>query len=407
MMIRPATTTPTMAPPPSTPQRAERLLRFQVRLLLGLAALLVVNGLLLTRTGLLPWTVPGPPAPETLLDPGAAPRAVQPAAALGTEEERTIAAFERARPAVVGISSVDLATFRRGGRLVPVEIPEGTGSGFVWDTGGWIVTNWHVVANATMVRVSLADGGIREGVLVGAVPEQDLAVIKIDPAGLDLTAIPLGDSEGLRVGQSVLAIGNPFGLEASLSKGVVSGLQRVIDLETDVRIRGVIQTDAAINPGNSGGVLLDLAGRLVGVNTAIRSRTGFSAGVGFAVPAERVNELVPRILAGEFPVAAGRALIGILMLPDELVRSRGLAGVGIEELVPGGGAERAGLRGLDPEDEEALDLIVAVDDEEVTTQEGLRSLLSQYRPGDSVQVRVQRGDETLEVEVVLGGSRER
>ena len=396
-----------MAPAPHQPTSAERVLRLQVRLLVGLAVLLVVNGLLLTRTGLLPWTVPGPPAPETLLDPSATPRTVQPATALGTEEERTIAAFERARPAVVGISSVDLATFRRDGRLVPVEIPEGTGSGFVWDTGGWIVTNWHVVANATMVRVSLADGGVREGVLVGAVPEQDLAVIKIDPAGLDLTAIPLGDSEGLRVGQSVLAIGNPFGLEASLSKGVVSGLERVIDLETDVRIRGVIQTDAAINPGNSGGVLLDLAGRLIGVNTAIRSRTGFSAGVGFAVPAERVNELVPRILAGEFPVAAGRALIGILMLPDELMRARGLAGVGIEELVPGGGAERAGLRGLDPDDEEVLDLIVAVDDEEVTTQEGLRALLSQYRPGDTVQVRVQRGDETVEVEVVLGGSRER
>lgn len=385
---------------------AERMLRLQVRLLLTLGLLLVANGFLLVKGDLLPWRAPGPPAPETLLDPGALPRTVQPAAALGSEEERTISAFERARPAVVGISSVDLATFRRGGRLVPVEIPEGTGSGFVWDEGGWIVTNWHVVANATMVRVSLADGAVREGVLVGAVPEQDLAVIKIDPAGLDLTAVPLGDSDSLRVGQSVLAIGNPFGLEASLSKGVVSGLQRVIDLETDIRIRGVIQTDAAINPGNSGGVLLDLAGRLVGVNTAIRSRTGFSNGVGFAVPAERVNELVPRILAGEFPVAAGRALIGVLMLPDELVRARGLEGVGIEELVPGGGAERAGLRGTDPDDPERFDLIQAVDDAPVTSQESLRALLGGHRPGDAVRVRVLREGEELEFEVVLGGSRD-
>jgi S1-C subfamily serine protease len=394
-----------MSSTPTNP--AERMLRLQVRLLLTLGLLLVANGFLLVKADLLPWRAPGPPAPETLLDPGALPRTVQPAAALGSEEERTISAFERARPAVVGISSVDLATFRRGGRLVPVEIPEGTGSGFVWDEGGWIVTNWHVVANATMVRVSLADGAVREGVLVGAVPEQDLAVIKIDPAGLDLTAIPLGDSDSLRVGQSVLAIGNPFGLEASLSKGVVSGLQRVIDLETDIRIRGVIQTDAAINPGNSGGVLLDLAGRLVGVNTAIRSRTGFSNGVGFAVPAERVNELVPRILAGEFPVQAGRALIGVLMLPDELVRARGLEGVGIEELVPGGGAERAGLRGADADDPERFDLIQAVDDAPVTTQESLRTILGEHKPGDEVRVRILRDGAELELEVVLGGSRDR
>ena len=170
--------------------------------------------------------------PETLLDPSARPR--RPTRDRSRhEEERTIAAFERARPAVVGISSVDLATFRRDGRLVPVEIPEGTGSGFVWDTGGWIVTNWHVVANATMVRVSLADGGVREGVLVGAVPEQDLAVIKIDPAGLDLTAIPSATARdsawaGSSRSQPVRPRGEP-------EQGRRLGLERVIDLETDVR----------------------------------------------------------------------------------------------------------------------------------------------------------------------------
>ena len=251
--------------------------------------------------------------------------------------------------------------------------------------------------------VRLHDGREFSARQVWGDPKTDVALVRIQ-ADQALPAATIGDSEETQVGDWVLALGQPFGLESTVTAGIISAKGRSMGIADR---ENYLQTDAAINPGNSGGVLLDLAGRLVGVNTAIRSRTGFSAGVGFAVPAERVNELVPRILAGEFPVAAGRALIGILMLPDELVRARGLAGVGIEELVPGGGAERAGLRGLDPDDEEVLDLIVAVDDEEVTTQEGLRALLSQYRPGDTVQVRVQRGDKTVEVEVVLGGSRER
>lgn len=388
-------------PRPNTP--AQRVLRVQALLLVALTTLLVANLWLFGRHNAFSFLT-APPTAEAVLDPAARPRVVTPATGgLGTEEQRTIDTFEAVRPSVVGISPVFLAQTLRGAAAT---YPEGTGSGFVWDARGWIVTNWHVVESASMLRVHLAGDVVREAVVVGGAPEHDLAVIKIDPVGLDLVPVALGRTQDLRVGQTVLAIGNPFGLEASLSRGIVSGLDRTVDLETGVRIEGAVQTDAAINPGNSGGVLLDLAGRLVGVNTAISSGTGENSGVGFAIPTEVVNRVVPEIITGKHPAPVGRALIGILMQEDAWMEAEGLTGVGVRDLVPGGGAEAAGLRsevGAGPEG--TFDRILAVEGTKVRRQEDLRRVLEAHRPGEQVTLEIARGDEVLEIEVTLGGER--
>ncbi|MBM4297498.1 MAG: trypsin-like serine protease, partial [Deltaproteobacteria bacterium] len=221
-----------------------------------------------------------------LNDPKASPRAVAPRGELRGDEKSTIALFKQASPAVVNITAIGVE--RDMFTLNLYQIPQGTGSGFVWDTTGNIITNFHVIQNADAAQVTLADQSNWKARVVGVAPDKDLAVLKIDAPANKLQPIPIGTSKDLQVGQSVFAIGNPFGLDQTLTTGIISALNREIESVTRRPIQGVIQSDAAINPGNSGGPLLDSAGRLIGVNTAIYSPSGASAGIGFAIPVDTV-----------------------------------------------------------------------------------------------------------------------
>ncbi len=217
----------------------------------------------------------------------AGPRPIAPRGELAADEKSTIALFRQASPSIVHITAVSVA--RDLFTLNLLQIPEGTGSGLVWDDTGNIVTNYHVIQNAGAAQVTLADQSTWKARLVGIAPDKDLAVLKIDAPKSRLRPIPIGTSKDLQVGQSAFAIGNPFGLDQTLTTGVVSALGREIESVTRRPIQGVIQTDAAVNPGNSGGPLLDSAGRLIGVNTAIYSPSGASVGIGFAIPVDTVN----------------------------------------------------------------------------------------------------------------------
>ena len=230
-----------------------------------------------------------------LRGPADEPRTVAPRGDLAADEQTTIAIFENARDSVVSITTesrvVDFWTRNA------YDVPRGSGSGFIWDAQGHVVTNNHVIEGATGALVRLADGRAYPARLVGTAPEHDLAVLRIDAGAEKALPLAVGVSETLRVGQSVFAIGNPFGLDWTLTTGIVSALDRELPGERGGAIRGLIQTDAAINPGNSGGPLLDSAGRLIGVNTAIYSPSGSSAGIGFAVPVDTVNRVVPQLIA--------------------------------------------------------------------------------------------------------------
>jgi S1-C subfamily serine protease len=225
---------------------------------------------------------------------GTEPRAVTPRGDLAAEEKTMIEIYNNAKPSVVHITTTGL---RRDEYFRIQEVPEGTGSGFIWNDAGYVVTNYHVVRNARTVYVTLWDKTTYVGTVVGTQPDKDLAVLHIDAPKAKLRPIPIDKSSDLQVGQKAYAIGNPFGLDHTLTTGVISALNREIESVTHQAIRNVIQTDAAINPGNSGGTLLDSAGRLIGVNTAIYSPSGTSAGIGFAIPVDTVNEVVPKLIA--------------------------------------------------------------------------------------------------------------
>jgi S1-C subfamily serine protease len=224
----------------------------------------------------------------------ALPRPVAQRGELFEDEKRTIDIFKRSSPSAVHITTIGRPSGRNPGR-----IPRGTGSGFVWDQEGHIVTNYHVIQGAAAAQVTLADGSDWKARLVGEVPDKDLAVLAIDAPPERLHPIPIGTSHDLLVGQKVFAIGNPFGLDQTLTTGTISALGREIESPSGQAISDVIQTDAAINPGNSGGLLLDSAGRLIGVNTAIQSPSGAFAGVGFAIPVDEVNRVVPQLIAAK------------------------------------------------------------------------------------------------------------
>lgn len=252
-------------------------------------------------------------ASATLNDPKAAPRSVSPRGELWPDEKSTIGLFKQASPAVVNITAIgvqrDLFT------LNLYQIPQGTGSGFVWDTTGNIITNFHVIQNADTAQVTLADQSNWKAQVVGVAADKDLAVLRIDAPPNRLRPIPLGTSKELQVGQTVFAIGNPFGLDQSLTTGVISALGREIDSLTRRPIQGVIQTDAAINPGNSGGPLLDSAGRLIGVN--IYSPTGASAGIGFAIPLDAVNRIVPELIRSGKIIRPG---LGVELAEEQIAK---------------------------------------------------------------------------------------
>lgn len=331
-------------------------------------------------------------------------RGVAPRGPLDPDERATIDLFERIAPSVVYISTKQLQR-RQFGFFVDQQIVEGTGSGFIWDEQGHIITNYHVAATAAETEVILSDGSVWPAEKINGSADQDVFILKIDAPAEKLRPIPLGTSSDLRVGQRVLAIGNPFGLDQTLTTGVISALGRSITAVSGKELAGVIQTDAAINPGNSGGPLLDSAGRLVGVNTAIRSPSGASAGIGFAVPVDIVNEVVADMLV---PAGPPRASLGIRMNAD-LERRFGLTrGVMVYQVDDGTGAAEAGLRGpREVQERRRLfwvpgDVIVGIDDSPINNFYDLRRALRDYKPGETVQVTVVRDDREVIVPVRLG-----
>ena len=337
--------------------------------------------------------------------PAAAPTPVVPVTARGdlaADERNNIDVFKRVSPSVVHIATLSAA---RGFALDVMQVPRGMGSGFIWDQQGHVVTNFHVIQGATGAQVALSDHRTYPASLVGVFPDRDLAVLKIDvPADKDkLQPIIVGESANLQVGQKVYAIGNPFGLDQSLTTGIVSALEREIESVTRRAIRGMIQTDAAINPGNSGGPLLDSAGRLIGVNTAIFSPSGASAGIGFAIPVDEVNRVVPRLIRdGRFV----RPTLGVEVAPSAVGKSLGLPeGVAVVGVVPGSPAAVAGVRPFKRAPDGALvvgDVITAVDGGKVNSLDNLLEALERHQPGDVVKLGVWREGAAAEVPATLG-----
>jgi S1-C subfamily serine protease len=314
-------------------------------------------------------------------------------------EKRTIRIYESCSPGVVSVANKAMVQDWYSMRVY--QIPQGTGSGFVWDKQGHVITNYHVIHEAAEIQVTLRDGASYEAVVVGADPDHDVAVLRIQAPEAALVPIPVGASRSLRVGQTVLAIGNPFGLDTSLSVGVVSALGRTIEAMTGRSIREVVQTDAAINPGNSGGPLLDSSGRLIGINTAIISPSGSYAGVGFAVPVDTVRRIVPELIEHGKVQRVG---LGIEMIPDHIMASMQVEGVGIMRAVPGGGAAKAGLEGVRRTAHGGAvlgDVIVAIGKVPVKSIDDLAAALDQYQPGDEVEVAIRRGKKRYTVTIAL------
>ncbi|MEL6657179.1 MAG: trypsin-like peptidase domain-containing protein [Bacteroidota bacterium] len=314
------------------------------------------------------------------------------------QEQHTIRLFEQAAPSVCFITTSKLrrSYYSRNEQ----EIPSGSGSGFVWDKEGHIVTNYHVIQNSDRATVTLSDGTTYEATKVGQEPAKDLAILKIDAPRGKLIPIPVGTSSNLRVGQNVYAIGNPFGLDQTLTTGVVSALGREINSVAGIPIRDVIQSDAAINPGNSGGPLLNSSGELIGVNTAIYSPSGASAGIGFSIPVDVVTWVVPDLIQYG---RVNRPLIGV-----ELARPlRDVKGAVVLNVVEDSPAEAAGLQGVVLDNDGNLvlgDVIVAVNREPITTNGDLYLALENYRAGEEVTVSIQRDDKVYDVPIILKAS---
>ncbi len=316
---------------------------------------------------------------------------------LSEAERRDIGVFRKASPSVVNVSSTALQ--RDFFSLNVYELPQGTGSGFVWDKRGRIVTNYHVIAQGSRFQVRLGQKDYPAKV-IGAAPQKDLAVLEIEAPDAELLPIEVGSSANLLVGQQVLAIGNPFGLDQTLTVGVVSALGRELNSPGGVPIRGVIQTDAAINPGNSGGPLLDSRGRLIGVNTAIYSPSGASAGIGFAVPVDIVRTLVPQLIEHGKPRQPG---IGVALIDDQLARRNGVEGVIVQGITRGGPADRAGIVGLqlDRRNVRLGDVIVEVGGKPVKTIGDLFLAFEEIGVGKSAKITVERNGQRRTVSVEL------
>ena len=337
-----------------------------------------------------PGCAGAPPVPE--------PRPVTARGDLAEDEKATIEVFRRVSPSVVYITTL---TRQAWGLFDVTEVPRGTGSGFVWDRQGHVVTNAHVLQGASAARVTLHDQSEWPARLVGAALDYDLAVLSIQAPAEGLAPILVGSSRDLQVGQRVFAIGNPFGLDFTLTTGIVSATGRSIRSLTDRKIEDVIQTDAAINPGSSGGPLLDSAGRLIGVNTQIASPSGASAGVGFALPVDTVNRVVPQL------ISRGRVIrpqLGIVPASDWVLRRAGMAGVLVLSVVEGSAAEKAGLRGTYRRPDGSLvmgDVIQELGGRKVASVDDLYEALERHKPGDAVGLRIQRQGEQVELRVTL------
>lgn len=310
-----------------------------------------------------------------------------------TDDERnTIEVFEYASPSVVYVTNQQVVRDPRSFDLLTV--PRGAGTGFVWDERGYIVTNFHVIENARKVVITLQDQSIWPAEVVGLAPEKDLAVLKINAPDKKLQPLRRGDSSELMVGRKVLAIGNPFGLDATLTTGVVSALGREIEAPDQRKIRNVIQTDAAINPGNSGGPLLNSQAELIGVNTMIYSPSGASAGIGFAIPVNTLKDIVPQLIEHGRIV---RPVIGIDIAPDQWARQSGVKGVAVLRVAPGSPADRAGLRGAQRSRWGTIilgDIITAIDQHPTRNYDELMTALEKYAPGDRVELVFARDGKT-------------
>ncbi len=353
----------------------------------------------MVASGLAIWKFMDLP-PSPLHDPNAKPRLVTARGELSGTEQSQIELYRNAAPSVVHVTSFALA-----GRNMRRE-SLGTGSGFIWDEDGHVVTNFHVIQKAQAARVTLFDGSVHDARLVGSDPDKDVAVLKIDTLGSHLSPIPIGSSQDLLVGQNVYAIGNPFGLDQTLTTGVISGLGREIESVTERTIFNVIQTDAAINPGNSGGPLLDSAGRLIGINTAIYSPSGAYAGIGFAVPVDAVNRAVPEIIRTGSVDRPGLAVIVWSDSDVAQLRQLGILdrqGVLFRKVIEGGAADRAGLQATIelPNGLRLGDLLVGFDGETITGTKDLFRVLERFRIGDTVSILVIRDSQEREISLTL------
>jgi S1-C subfamily serine protease len=337
-------------------------------------------------------------AATSVADP-AAPDSEDIQMALHPLEQQVIDHFERLSPSVVYVTN--LGVRRVGFSRDVTSIPQGTGSGFIWDKSGTIITNFHVINGAQDVEVTLSDGSVWKAKPVGFEPEKDLAVIDIDAPADKLSPIPVGRSSELKVGQTVLAIGNPFGLDHTLTTGVISGLDREINSPARRPIQGVIQTDAAINPGNSGGPLLDSNGRLIGMNTAIFSPSGAYAGIGFAVPVDTIGRMIPEILEHGKVTKPG---LGVTIASPAVTQRLNINGVLILNVVPGGPAEKAGLRPTARNrfgHVELGDVLVRIDGKRLEDVDDLFRYLDHKKVGEKVEVEYLRDDKIMTAELVL------
>ena len=362
---------PNTLPPPSSQRRTPLL----IGVLIGLIAGWILVSLVRSRTGSIQAT----------------PRLVTPRGDLAEDEKATIELFQRSSPSVVYITSLAQRSDFFGANIF--EVPQGAGSGFIWDDAGHIVTNYHVIQDADAIKVTLPDHSTYKARFVGADPSKDLAVLRIFAPTKELRPLPLGTSKDLQVGQKVFAIGNPFGLDYTLTTGVVSALGRTIQSFGNRSIDGVIQTDAAINPGNSGGPLLDSAGRLIGVNTQIFSPSGASAGIGFAIPVDTINQVVPELIQHGRVV---RPYMGIQFFDDSMVRRLRLKGVVLQRVTEGGPADEAGLRGTRRAANGEIilgDIITKVDDQDVTSNDEFLKAIEKHKIGDAVTITFLRNDE--------------
>ncbi|HVV87166.1 MAG TPA: trypsin-like peptidase domain-containing protein [Kofleriaceae bacterium] len=376
-------------PPDGPPDRDGGAVTKVLAVLLLLCAAALVFTVLRQRRG----------APEIVYEPR--PITI-PAGDLGADEKATIAVFQSVSPSVVHVTNIGLQ--RDAFTMDVTEIPQGTGTGFLWDEYGHVVTNFHVIQGASSTQVTLSDGNTYEGKVIGAAPDKDLAVVKIDAPPSKLAKIAVGTSSDLQVGQKVLAIGNPFGFDRTLTTGVISGLGRQIKSVTQRTITDVIQTDAPINPGNSGGPLLDSHGRLIGVNTAIYSPSGASAGIGFAIPVDTVNRIVPQLISNGKVI---RPVMGINLAADQVAAQAHVQGALVYTVVPGGPAARAGIVGIGVTPDGHLllgDVIIKLDGTEITKGDDLYIALDKHKVGDHVKVEVVNNGRSRIVDVTLEAS---
>ncbi len=338
------------------------------------------------------------------------PRPIAARGDLAPAESNAVEVFQRVSPSVVHVFAQPdpraLAVPDRGDPFGGPEGPEGpgrpegggqqSGTGFIWDRAGHVVTNNHVVQGASRVSIRLSTGEIAPASIVGLAPNYDLAVLRLGRLREPPPPIAIGSSSDLRVGQATYAIGNPFGLDQTLTTGIVSAVKRRLPTSEGREIPDAIQTDAAINPGNSGGPLLDSAGRIIGVNTAIFSPSGASAGIGFAIPIDVVNRVVPQLIAtGRVPTPG----LGILAGNEAAAARLGITGVVVGRVVPGSPAARAGLRPVDPRTGQIGDVIVGLNGQRVQRLSDLIAALAGQAIGETVQVAVDRGGREVTVPV--------